>query len=178
MDTATTRRVSVTPPATLLWGWAPLLLGVSPRLRQRPCSGAGRRYHSACLLESASDPARGLGAATTRRVSATPPATLLGGWAPLPLGVSARPRQRPCSGAGRRYHSACLRDSASDPARGLGAATTQCVSATPPAALLGGWAPLPLGVSPRLHQRPCLGAGRHDFRVEWIWSDKRSGNNK
>jgi len=55
------------------------LLGVSPRFRQRPCSGAGCRNYSACLRDSASDPARGLGAATTLRVSATPPATLLGG---------------------------------------------------------------------------------------------------
>ena len=64
------------------------LLGVSPRFRQRPCSGAGCRNYSACLRDSASDSARGLGAVTTRRVSVTPPATLLGGWAPLPLGVS------------------------------------------------------------------------------------------
>src|SRR6185312_1603295 len=153
---ATTRRVSVTPAATLLGGWVPLPLGVSPGLRQRPCSRAGRRYHAACLCDSARDPARGLGAATTRRVSVTPPATLLGGWAPLPLGVSPRLCQRPCSGAGhrchsaclrdstshptrgagRRYHSACLQDSVSYPARGLGAATTRCVSATPPATLL------------------------------------------
>ena len=76
----TTRRVSATPPATLLGGWAPQLPDVSSRLHQRPCSGAGHRYRSACLRDSASDPARGLGAATTRRVSATPPATLLGGW--------------------------------------------------------------------------------------------------
>ena len=64
------------------------------------------------------------GAATTWRVSATPPVTLLEGWAPLQLGVSLRLCQPPCSGVGRRYHSACLRDSASDPARGLGAAIT------------------------------------------------------
>src|SRR6185437_11621795 len=107
-----TRRVSATLLATLLGGWAPLPLGMSPGLCQRPCSGAGRRYHSACLRDSASDPAQGLGAATTRRVSTTPPATLLGGWAPLPLGVSSRLPQGPYSGAGHRYHSACLRDSA------------------------------------------------------------------
>jgi len=45
-------------------------------------AGAGLRYHSSCLRDSASDPARGLGAATTRRVSAISPATLLGGWMP------------------------------------------------------------------------------------------------
>ena len=36
-----------------------------------------------CVRDSASDPAQGLGTATTRRVSVTPPATLLGDGAPL-----------------------------------------------------------------------------------------------
>ena len=35
-----------------------------PRLRQPPCSWAGRRNHSACLCDSASNPARGLDAVT------------------------------------------------------------------------------------------------------------------
>src|SRR6185437_4541887 len=118
------------------------------------------RYHLACPRDYASDPARGLGTATTLCVPVTPPATLLGCWAPPPLGVSPRLRQRPYSGAGRRYHSACLRDSASDPARGLGAVTTRRVSATPPETLLRGWVPQPLSVSPRLRQRPCSGVGR------------------
>ena len=87
--------------------------------------GVTCRYHSACLRDAASNPARGLGAATTWHVSATPPATLLGGWAPLPLAMSPRLRPRPCSGAGRRYHSTCLRDSAGNPARGLDTVTSE-----------------------------------------------------
>ena len=80
-----------------------------------PARGLGAANCPASLRDSASDPTRGLGAATTRRVSATPPATLLGGWAPQLLGVSPQLHERPWSGAGRRNYSACLRDSASGP---------------------------------------------------------------
>ena len=61
---ATTRRVFATPLATLLGGWAPQLSDVSPRLRQLPCLGAGRRNHSVSLHDSASNLAQGLGAMT------------------------------------------------------------------------------------------------------------------
>jgi hypothetical protein len=61
-DAVTTRRVSVTPPVTLLGGWAPQTT---------------RRVF-------VTQPApQGPDAVTTRRVSVTPPATLLRGWAPL-----------------------------------------------------------------------------------------------
>jgi hypothetical protein len=97
--------VSVTPPVILLRGWGPLFNSVC--LRDSASDHAGGStllIDSVCPCDSASDPARGLDAAPpTRRVSATLPVTLLGGWAPL-------------------IHSACLRDSASGPAEGLDAA--------------------------------------------------------
>ena len=44
--------------------------------------------HSVCPRDSANDPTQGRGTATTRRVSVILPATLLGGLALLPLGLS------------------------------------------------------------------------------------------
>ena len=95
----TTRRVSVTPPATLLGGWAP------PTTRRVSVTLPGPQ---------------GSDTMTTRRVSVTPPATLLGGWAP-PVTRRVSVTQPGPQGPRHRDNSARLRDSASDPARGLGA---------------------------------------------------------
>src|SRR6185437_6160675 len=122
--------ISVTPPATLLRGWAP--------------------HTTRRVLVTQPGP-QGPDAVTTRRVSVTPPVTLLGGWAPQttrrvsvtqpgPQGLDAKTTRRvsvtppvnPARGLGaandptclrdparasrpgRRDNSACLRDSASD----------------------------------------------------------------
>jgi len=110
-DAVTTRCISVTPPATLLEGWAPLT--------------------TRCVSVTQPGP-QGPDAVTTRRVSVTPPSTLLGGRAPSTTRrvsvtqpgpqdpdamttrrVSATPPATLLGGLGAIYDPACL----SDPAR-------------------------------------------------------------
>jgi len=109
---------------TMLWGWALQPLGMSPRLRQRLCLGAGRRNHSACLCNSASDPAWGLDAVIYLAHLRDSARDLDQGQGaanyPTRLHDSA---SNPARGLGATIYSACFRVSASDPARGLDVVT-------------------------------------------------------
>jgi hypothetical protein len=95
----------MTPPGTPYGGWVPLI-------------------SSTHLRDSASDPAWGAGChLSTRRVSVTLSVTLLGARLRLPTQhVSMTPPVTLLGDRAPLTCSACLRDSASDPARGSGAA--------------------------------------------------------
>ena len=114
-----------------LWEYALNILETTRRVSVASASGPGRRDYSARLRDSASDPARGLGA-TYDPACLSDPARASG---PVRRDYSTRLRDStsdPVWGLGATYDPARLRDSASDSARGLGAVTTRYVLMTCP----------------------------------------------